>query len=89
MAAVLPREQRRVIRVRRALTNSLSSSFSSSQPALFMLPKHCQQVEMLSVCATPLVLFAHLFLYAPSLYCFSKACNAEEIKAQHKSPEHL
>lgn len=63
-------------------TNSLSSSFSSSlfQPALFMLPKHCKQVEMLSVCATPLVLHAHLFLHAPSLYCFSKASKAEEVK---------
>lgn len=64
------------------LMNSLSSSFSSSlfQLALFMLPKHCKQVEMLSVCAAPLVLCAHLFLHALSLYCFSKASKAEKIK---------
>ena len=86
MAAVLPREHRgEQIRVRRALTNSLSSFFSfSSQPALFMLPEHCKQVEMLSVCATPLVLLAHLFLHAPFLYCFSKAWNAEEVEHRIK-----
>lgn len=87
MAAVLPREHRgERIRVRKALMNSLSSSFSSSssQPALFTLPECCKQVEMLSACAIPLVLLAHLFLHAPSLYCFSKACNAEEVKPHIK-----
>lgn len=61
MAALLPGEHRgEWIRVGRALTNSLSSSFSSySQPALFMLLEHCKQVEMLSVCATPLL---HLYM---------------------------
>lgn len=45
-----------------------------------MLPKHSKQVEMLPVCATPLVLRAHLFLHAPSLYYFSKASKAEQVK---------
>lgn len=86
VAAVLPGEHRgEWIRVRRALTNSLSSSFSSSpQPVLFMPPEHRKQAEMLSVRATPLALLAYLFLHAPSLCCFSKACDAEEVKPRIK-----